>query len=336
MSEEGDSLKNILNILPKLLRERAEQLDERERELKKMKKALEENPSLGKPSDVLRLNVGGTRIEVLRRTLTSVEGSMLAAKFSGRWDDSLEKDIDGNFFIDQPIELFLPMINYLRAKACMTPFAPAVKSPNFSDDFIRMTEYYGMTLGIFPIGVFDATVTVSSNVISTHPDYSIRASERHSFQLLPLTGNEQMRIKAFEVILGQFTSAQVGWKSNPEAVDKGKGVGYSSQSIALDCNHYGIASSHDSPSPTFVAISVSPSIVEGSVIRCENKGREWYVDGVLVASDKCVLTPENTYMSMMTSPVPCFTIQGNLHISAIELESCDERVVVRVAIASNA
>jgi hypothetical protein len=29
---------------------------------------------------------------------------MLAAKFSGRWDDSLEKDADGNFFIDQPIE----------------------------------------------------------------------------------------------------------------------------------------------------------------------------------------------------------------------------------------
>jgi hypothetical protein len=44
------------------------------------------------------------RIDVLCRTLTSVEGSMLAAKFSGRWDDSLEKDADGNFFIDQPIE----------------------------------------------------------------------------------------------------------------------------------------------------------------------------------------------------------------------------------------
>jgi hypothetical protein len=66
-----------------------------------------ENPTrfcLGEPGDVLRFNVGGARIDVLRRTLTSVEGSMLAAKFSGRWDDSLEKDADGNFFIDQPIE----------------------------------------------------------------------------------------------------------------------------------------------------------------------------------------------------------------------------------------
>ena len=52
-------------------------------------------------SEVLHLNVGGDLTAVLRRTLTSVEGSMLASRFSGRWDDSLERDRDGNFFIDQ-------------------------------------------------------------------------------------------------------------------------------------------------------------------------------------------------------------------------------------------
>jgi hypothetical protein len=36
-------------------------------------------------------------VELSRR---SKERSMLAAKFSGRWNDSLEKDADGNFFID--------------------------------------------------------------------------------------------------------------------------------------------------------------------------------------------------------------------------------------------
>jgi hypothetical protein len=56
---------------------------------------------------------------------------MLAAKFSGRWDDSLEKDADGNFFIDQPIEWFQPMIDYLRSAACLTPNAPAIDSPFF-------------------------------------------------------------------------------------------------------------------------------------------------------------------------------------------------------------
>ena len=54
------------------------------------------------PCDVLHLNIGGNLTAVLRRTLTSVEGSMLASRFSGRWDESLEKDRNGNFFIDQP------------------------------------------------------------------------------------------------------------------------------------------------------------------------------------------------------------------------------------------
>jgi hypothetical protein len=49
------------------------------------------------PSDVLHLNIGGTKMTVLRRTLTSVPGSMLASKFSGRFDESMERDREGTF-----------------------------------------------------------------------------------------------------------------------------------------------------------------------------------------------------------------------------------------------
>ena len=48
-------------------------------------------PNLETSSDVLTLNVGGVCMSVLRHTLNTVEGSMLAARFSGRWDDSLDK-----------------------------------------------------------------------------------------------------------------------------------------------------------------------------------------------------------------------------------------------------
>jgi len=76
---ESDSLEDSLGNLQQLLRKRVQKLEEREREVEDLKRVLErENPSLGNPSDVLRLNVGGTRIDVLRRTLTSVEGSMSA------------------------------------------------------------------------------------------------------------------------------------------------------------------------------------------------------------------------------------------------------------------
>ena len=142
--------------LATILKKKQQALVEKEHELEKKSAALERDKSsfvMDKcPSDVLSLNVGGTHIAVLRRTLTSVEESMLASKFSGRWDDSLEKDRDGNFFIDQPIELFLPMVNYLRAKNSETEMGPPVKSPAFGSceqthNFYRMVEYFGMTLG---------------------------------------------------------------------------------------------------------------------------------------------------------------------------------------------
>lgn len=150
-----------------------------------MKKSFEEtNPAAGNPSDVLRLNIGGSRIDVLRRTLTSVEGSMLASRFSGQKDDSLEKDADGNFFIDQPMDLFLPLVDYLRAKACMTPLARPVKSPPFGDkdernNFSRMLEYYGMTLGVYPFGIFEGDDNDSP--ISGYLDYSIETEQWNLF-----------------------------------------------------------------------------------------------------------------------------------------------------------
>jgi hypothetical protein len=54
---------------------------------------------LVKSSEVISLNVGGTSLAVLRSTLTSVEGSMLAGMFSGRWEKSLVKDKHGDVFV---------------------------------------------------------------------------------------------------------------------------------------------------------------------------------------------------------------------------------------------
>lgn len=69
----------MIFMLPKLLREREGALENRERELDRLKAELELEHNFGQPSDVLRLSVGGTCFDVLRRTLTQVEGSMLAS-----------------------------------------------------------------------------------------------------------------------------------------------------------------------------------------------------------------------------------------------------------------
>jgi len=110
----------------------------------------------GDPTDVLRLNVGGTVLQVFRRTLTIMEGSKLASKFSGRWDHSLERDDQGNIFIDQDIRIFVPLLNFLRAKVNEAQCPPGrfPKAPlsvrDFDNnatlyrDYLRMLDCFGL------------------------------------------------------------------------------------------------------------------------------------------------------------------------------------------------
>jgi hypothetical protein len=102
MTSDSNSVKSaaeMVNQLQDFFQSREKELQEREESLNKRQKLFDERfPQAGKDSDVLHLNVGGsTNIAVLRRTLTHFENSMLASRFSGRWDDSIEKDKDGNF-----------------------------------------------------------------------------------------------------------------------------------------------------------------------------------------------------------------------------------------------
>ena len=127
-----DTYKDALSALTEALSDREKDLEERETKLQKDREALDTETFAvygeTNPSDVLHLNIGGTKTTVLRRTLTSVSGSMLASKFSGRWDDSIEKDRDGDFFIDQDFSLFQPMLSYLRNRANGTEKFP-INSP---------------------------------------------------------------------------------------------------------------------------------------------------------------------------------------------------------------
>ena len=110
-----------------------------------------EYPHVGKDSDVLHLNVcGSITISVLRRTLTHFEHSMLASRFSGRWDDSLAKDEDGRYFIDQDPNVFVPLVNYLRQQDHKTREDLVVPPPRPTADFCSMLEYYGLMSSVYP------------------------------------------------------------------------------------------------------------------------------------------------------------------------------------------
>ncbi|CEM05762.1 unnamed protein product [Vitrella brassicaformis CCMP3155] len=63
--------------------------------------------------DMLELNVGGSQSCVRRKHLTSIEGTVLAALFSGRWDGRLIRDADNRIFIDMESEAFEKVRNTL-------------------------------------------------------------------------------------------------------------------------------------------------------------------------------------------------------------------------------
>ncbi len=101
-------------------------------------------------SGIIYLNVGGQKLTTKRSTLCQVEGSLLARMFSGRWEDSVERDQDGAVFLDYNPQYFVPILNYLRAKT----FATQVSLPRVPEDqimdFKSFVQYLGLSDEIFP------------------------------------------------------------------------------------------------------------------------------------------------------------------------------------------
>jgi hypothetical protein len=104
-------------------------------------------------NDIIHLNVGGHKLTTKRSTLCQVEGSLLASMFSGRWEDSLERDQDGAIFFDFNPQYFLVILDYLRAKKIATPENP-VPLPKVPEDqaknFNNLLEYLGLSDEIVP------------------------------------------------------------------------------------------------------------------------------------------------------------------------------------------
>lgn len=110
--------------------------------------------------DVIELNIGGQQhVTTTRATLTQVEGSFLAAMFSGRWEGKLAVDKEGAYVIDADPALVLPIINWLRRvsmpRAPGEPF-PALECPEElpaglkRSDFHQLVSYWRLLPSALP------------------------------------------------------------------------------------------------------------------------------------------------------------------------------------------
>ncbi|XP_028397744.1 uncharacterized protein LOC114521475 [Dendronephthya gigantea] len=103
--------------------------------------------------DIIHLNVGGQKFKTKRSTLCQIEGSLLAAMFSGRWEDGVERDQDGAVFFDFNPQHFAYILDYLREKKITSGKKPA-SLPDFPESqmkwFSSLVDYLGLSDEIFP------------------------------------------------------------------------------------------------------------------------------------------------------------------------------------------
>jgi BTB/POZ domain len=282
--------------------------------------------------DVLHLNIGGSKqIAVLRSTLTFVEGSMLATKFSGRWDDSLEKDRDGNFFIDQPPDLFIPMIDFLQCKTKETLQHLNVSFPSVDDfrgsfdrfkKFANMVEFYGLTAAVLPPTIRLLNPNSPSKVrISGH--YVASPARWTVFFDLATQHWEPRQIQSFDVTIDDAGSLRVGWAIHQEPNRFAESQAWV-KSIRFGCQDNVVRYQHSPVAPrgsstakySHAQLETGMSVLAGCVIRSERIGSKfiWTVDGKSFAHDP------STLLYDCASYVPSIAGGGKWWISNIEYE----------------
>ncbi|GKY90340.1 hypothetical protein MPSEU_000008000 [Mayamaea pseudoterrestris] len=250
--------------------------------------------------DVLSLNIGGTPMDVLRGTLTCIP-SMLAAKFSGDWEASLPKDSAGRYFIDEEADLFVALVNYLRDYNRMLPVEYGCpKVPSFNDEkkaerFVRMAETFNLTQHLWP---FDLTrfsfhslgfVKLQNSIYSHNSWYD--DEDGACCYLLQRKGSDNRRVRTFEaqVYCGEKSVSYpitIGWLQYTfDEVD----VGTIPQGsiIWLDLVASCVESFSSGRYELHRDIQFSNRV--DPVVRCVNRGAEWFIDGKLVAETRRAL-----------------------------------------------
>ena len=325
-----DGLVEAIDEAKAELDEREASLERREEQLKKAIEGVSHEKKLmaGRaPSDVLQLNIGGTHCTVSRRTLCQFEPSLLAAKFSGRWDDSVEKDADGRFFIDQPSELFMPLVDFLRAKAIETPDATPAFPPAIGDDrertatelksagilrgdFRRLLEYYGMTPFVYQLVVSLHRGQPSTASFVTGVEPGANCTNWSTCMLSP-GHHHQRKVVSYSVTLDSVERPQIGWASHTSftpqhQVGELKGVGEDRASIALDGLRGGVCMDGAVHMPLDAL-----TLQAGSVVTCERMDAvwRWLVDGQEVA------VVQQAAVASLGDPRPAISGKGHWRVT---------------------
>ena len=127
------------------------ELQEEKLELRKEREAFEKEKAamnkLGPGSkDIVRINVGGTLFQVKRSTLCRAKGSMLESMFSGRWEKNIDRDENGNAFLDYDPGHLKIILDHLRHMGFANPefSSKSLKIPGSKAAFWDLLKFLGL------------------------------------------------------------------------------------------------------------------------------------------------------------------------------------------------
>ena len=182
-----------------------------------------------------------------------------------------------------------------------------------------------MSLGVYPVGVYHCDLDPSGTMqtptlVATHPHYEVNFKEFATFCLRPLDGRHNQPVKSFEVKLNCTGNCQIGWvhpnymtHTLSQAKNGTQGVGYGSSSLSYDVVRGGMVLSG-----SFQEVP-NASVKSSSVIRCDEQGKAWYIDGKLIAStQKRDNAAQISTGSLVGTSVPCISMRGKVEFISIE------------------
>eukprot|EP00928_Gymnodinium_smaydae_P046917 TRINITY_DN31283_c0_g1_i1.p1 TRINITY_DN31283_c0_g1~~TRINITY_DN31283_c0_g1_i1.p1 ORF type:complete len:339 (-),score=41.30 TRINITY_DN31283_c0_g1_i1:58-1074(-) len=153
--ESSDGLDDLFAKITKQFEREKNSLEHREVELKTAQEILiAEKAAMNAlgvrvtHDEILNINVGGKLFATQRSTLlTAPEGSMLHSMFSGRWEQCLQHDAQGNIFLDMSPSIFGKILAYLRTLRLAPPemkLAPPTPDPGDEQEFTVAIGFLGL------------------------------------------------------------------------------------------------------------------------------------------------------------------------------------------------
>jgi len=115
------SYKSLVSAFNESLKKLNQQREALQQERMQFKKEKLQMCKVAVREDVISLNVGGKFMDCKQSTLCQVEGSLLASMFSGWWEEQLDRDKQGLFFMEFNPNCFCKVLDLLHSKQIESP-----------------------------------------------------------------------------------------------------------------------------------------------------------------------------------------------------------------------